>query len=246
MDVEAVVASKRQIEDAIDLYYSHDADSQDELINDITQATVTGTIGATSGATNDATSDGEDENGNDGSDDSSASDIDAEEAARIAGDQARELEILPVSVYGFNTDLRVNQQVDGSALIDKVIEATNVDHKQVVIKSGDYKYNVISIVNDETLGIKGFAVETMSIPMESLNDKPSIEKGIFLYNPSLGKTCTFYDKDFTSAEIQGMVGQILGSIDAEIIRAKAAEQELQTKKLDVLPLVDDPDDPGYG
>lgn len=173
-------------------------------------------------------------------------DIDAEEAARIAGDEARMLEILPVSAYGFNTNLRVNQQVDGSALVDKVIEATNVDKKQVVIKSGDYKYNVISIVNDETLGVKGFCVETMSIPMTSLEDKPALEKGIFIYNPAIGKTCTFYDKDFTSAEIESYVGEIVSNLNSEVIRAKAAEQELQTNKLDVLPLVDDPDDPGYG
>lgn len=146
-----------------------------------------------------------------------------EVADRQAADQAlellinaRKLEILPVSAYGFDTNLRVNQQVDGSALIDKVIEATNVDLKQVVIKMGDYKFNVVSIVNDENLGIRGFAVETMNIPMAGLDDEPAIEKGIFLYNPTLGKTCTFYGKGYTNKEIDAVVAQIQAELANKI------------------------------
>lgn len=161
--------------------------------------------------------------------------IDTEEEARIQGDKDRELEILPVSAYGFDTNLRVNQQVDGSALVDKVIEATNVDHKQVVIKSGDYKYNVISIVEDSVQGLKGFAVETMDLNPTSLDAEPAIEKGIFLYIPALGKTCSFYGKEYTKKEID----EVINFVDDEL-------RKLKTKKLDVLPLVDDPDDPGYG
>lgn len=147
---------------------------------------------------------------------------------------AKTLEILPVSAYGFDTNLRVNQQVNGSALIDKVIEATNVDKKQVVIKSGDYKYNVISIVNDENLGVKGFAIETMSIPMETLDDKPAIEKGIFLYNPALGKTCTFYEKDFTAEQIANLATEFDNALKAEVARAKAAEADLDAKKVNIV------------
>ena len=161
--------------------------------------------------------------------------IDAEEEARIQGDKDRELEILPVSAYGFDTNLRVNQQVNGSELVDKVIEATNVDHKQVVIKSGDYKYNVISIVDDQVQNIKGFAIETMDLNPTSLDAEPAIEKGIFLYIPALGKTCSFYGREYTKKEID----EVINFVDDEL-------RKLKTKKLDVLPLVDDPDDPGYG
>lgn len=129
---------------------------------------------------------------------------------------ARKLEILPVSAYGFDTNLRVNQQVDGSTLIDKVISATNTDLKQVVIKSGDYKYNVVSIVDDKTLNIRGFAVETMIIPMATLSDEPSIEKCVFVYNPTLGKTCTFYGKEYTSKEIDEIVDQIEALLSTKV------------------------------
>ena len=143
---------------------------------------------------------------------------------------AKKLEILPVSAYGFDTNLRVNQQVAGSALVDKVIEATNVDKKQVVIKSGDYKYNVISIVNDETLGIKGFCVETMGLTSEDLNAKPVIEKGVFLYNPALGKTCTFYEKEHSAEEMEAIVAALQAAIASETSRAQAAEASLESRK----------------
>lgn len=144
----------------------------------------------------------------------------------------RELEILPVSAYGFDTNLRVNQQVDGSALVDKVIELTNEKKKQAVIKSGDYKYNVISIVNDEVLGIKGFGIETMSIDIDnlSLDSKPMIEKGIFLYVPTLGKTCTFYGLEDSAEGAEAD----LENVKSDITALQTAVAELESVDIEQL------------
>ena len=52
MDVESVISSKRQIDQAIDSYYS--TDEATTILTDMTQVTQTGTIGQTSDATTDA------------------------------------------------------------------------------------------------------------------------------------------------------------------------------------------------
>ena len=78
---------------------------------------------------------------------------------------------------------------------------------------GDYKFNVISIVDDKTKNIRGFAVETMNVPMETLNDTPIIEKGVFVYNPTLDKTCSFYGKEMGTAEITQLQQEMTSKVD---------------------------------
>lgn len=126
----------------------------------------------------------------------------------------RKIEVISVADFGFDTNLRVNQQVTGSGLIDRVINATLVeDKKQIIIEMGDYKFNVVSIVNDKTKNIRGFAVETMTVPMDTLNDIPIIEKGVFVYNPTLNKTCSFYGKEMGTTEITQLQQEMTTKVD---------------------------------
>ena len=126
----------------------------------------------------------------------------------------RKIEVISVADFGFDTNLRVNQQVTGSGLIDRVINATLVeDKKQIIIEMGDYKFNVVSIVDDKVKNIRGFAVETMTVPMDTLNDIPIIEKGVFVYNPTLNKTCSFYGKEIGTTEIEQLQQEMATKVD---------------------------------
>lgn len=126
----------------------------------------------------------------------------------------RKIEVISVADFGFDTNLRVNQQVTGSGLIDRVINATLVeDKKQIIIEMGDYKFNVVSIVDDKVKNIRGFAVETMTVPMDTLNDIPIIEKGVFVYNPTLNKTCSFYGKEIGTTEIAQLQQEMATKVD---------------------------------
>ena len=156
-----------------------------------------------------------------GSDYATKAALEAEVSERVEGQagllqsiENRKIEVISVADFGFDTNLRVNQQVTGSGLIDRVINATLVeDKKQIIIEMGDYKFNVISIVDDKTKNIRGFAVETMNVPMETLNDTPIIEKGVFVYNPTLDKTCSFYGKEMGTAEITQLQQEMTSKVD---------------------------------
>lgn len=117
--------------------------------------------------------------------------------------------ILPVSAYGFDTNLRINQTVNGSSLVDEVLLQTNDRHRQVIIKTGDYKYNVASIL--ESNDYRGFSIINMDLNPTDSNPIPALEKGVFLYSVGVNKTFTFYEKAYTNAEIQSQIESILAS-----------------------------------
>lgn len=70
------------------------------------------------------------------------------------------------TAFGFQENLRTNQVVKGTALVDRVISFS--DARGQVVKAGDYKYVVTGFVVDAQKGIKGFSAVSATAPAATL------------------------------------------------------------------------------
>ena len=145
--------------------------------------------------------------------------------------------IFPVSQYGFDTNLRINQHVTGRVLIDEVIDTLENKGLVPVIKAGEYKFFVSEILNNSESGDDTVAFtcigNTIDFNAPDFSDiKPISEKIIFITNNSQlrGDTYTFYgsDRDYASkADLETVVDALESIVDEVELLDKLADVEIK-------------------